>query len=304
MKAKLQAGNLGPSTSKRYRKAVGTPITFRPQAAQPFDDRCLSRQYDAGTVSIWTVDGRMKGLQFACSSDQLKTLVQYRKGESDLVRRGGKWFLIATCDLPEPEVYEPVDWIGGDRGIVNLATTSDGANHQGRGLGRYRRWHARKRTELQAKQTRSAARRLARRAQKERRHATHVNHRISKEIVAVAQRTGRGIAVEQLDGIRERVRLRRDQRGTVSSWPFHQLGQHLSYKARRVGVPFLEVDARHTSQHCPRCGHTARANRSDRDHFRCRRCGLAGPSDVVAGVNVRDRARSAWVFVTAPAPSP
>ncbi|MFI2205111.1 zinc ribbon domain-containing protein [Streptomyces sp. NPDC020192] len=64
------------------------------------------------------------------------------------------------------------------------------------------------------------------------------------------------------------------------------------------------VDARHTSQRCPRCGHTGRANRPDRDHFCCRRCGLAGPADVVAGVNVRDRARSAWVLVTAPAPSP
>jgi IS605 OrfB family transposase len=304
LKANLQAGNLGRSTSKRYRKAVSMPIGFRPEAAQPFDDRCLSWQYDARTVSIWTVDGRMKGIRFACSPDQLKTLVTYRKGESDLVRRGGKWFLLATCDIPEPDVYEPVDWIGVDRGIANLATTSDGTNYQGRRLGRYRRWQARKRAQLQAKQPRSATRRLTRRARRERRHATHVNHRISKEIVSVAQRTGRGIAVEQLGGIRDRVRLRRGQRGTLSSWPFHQLGQHLAYKARKAGVPFLEVDARHTSQRCPRCGHTERANRPERDHFRCRRCGLAGPADVVAGVNVRDRARSAWVFVTAPAPSP
>ncbi|MET9387607.1 transposase [Streptomyces sp. NPDC002928] len=304
LKANLQAGNLGPPTSKRYRTAVGTPINFRPEAAQPFDDRCLSWQYDARTVSIWTVDGRMKGIRFACSPDHLKILVTYRKGESDLVWRGGKWFLIATCDLPDPDPYEPVDWIGVDRGIVNLATTSDGANYQGRRLCRYRRWQARKRAELQAKQTRSATRRLARRAQEERRHATHVNHRISKEIVSVAQRTGRGIAVEALGGIRERVRLRRDQRGTLSSWPFHQLEQHLAYKARKAGVPFLEVDAAYTSQRCPRCGHTERANRPTRDHFCCRRCGLAGPADVVAGVNVRDRARSAWVFVTAPAPSP
>ncbi|EKX67374.1 transposase, IS605 OrfB family protein [Streptomyces ipomoeae 91-03] len=304
LKANLQAGNLGPPTAKRHRKAVSTPIAFRPEAAQPFDDRCLSWQYDARTVSIWTVDGRMKGIRFACSPDQLKTLVTHRKGESDLVQRNGKWFLIATCELPDPEVYEPADWIGVDRGIVNLATTSDGTNHQGRRLSRYRRWQARKRAELQARQTRSATRRLARRAQKEKRHATHVNHHISKEIVLVAQRTGRGIAVEQLGGIRDRVRLRRDQRGTLSSWPFHQLGQHLAYKATMAGVPFLEVDARHTSQRCPRCGHTERANRPTRDHFRCRRCGLAGPADVVAGVNVRDRARSAWVLVTAPAPSP
>jgi hypothetical protein len=87
LKANLRAGNLGPPTSKRYRKAVGTPIAFRPEAAQPFDDRCLSWQYDARTVSIWTVDGRMKGIRFACSPDQLKTLVTYRKGESDLRER-------------------------------------------------------------------------------------------------------------------------------------------------------------------------------------------------------------------------
>ncbi|MFC8387375.1 transposase [Streptomyces sp. CB02400] len=220
----LRAGRLGPATSKRYRRAVGTPVAFRLEAAQPFDDRCLSWQYDARTVSIWTVDGRMKGLRFTCSPEQLKTIAEHRKGESDLAQRGGTWFLVATCDIPEPEVYEPVDWIGVDRGIVNLATTSDGANYQGRSLSRYRHWQARKRTELQKRNTRSATRRLARRAQKEKRHATHVNHKISKEIVSVAQRTARGIAVEELGGIRERVRLRRDQRGTLSSWPFHQLG--------------------------------------------------------------------------------
>ncbi|MGY5031554.1 zinc ribbon domain-containing protein [Streptomyces sp. 900116325] len=85
--------------------------------------------------------------------------------------------------------------------------------------------------------------------------------------MSVAQRTGRGIAVEELDGIRNRVRPRRDQRGTLSSWPFHQLEQHLAYKARRAGAPFLEVDATYTSQRCPRCGHTERANRPTRDRF-------------------------------------
>ncbi|WP_415952408.1 RNA-guided endonuclease InsQ/TnpB family protein [Streptomyces sp. KLOTTS4A1] len=300
LRANVKAGNLGPVGSKRHRKATGSAIAFRPLAAQPFDDRCLSWQFDARTVSIWTVRGRLRGIAFAGSPEQLKALTAYRKGESDLLFRDGKWFLNATCEIPDPDVYEPVDFIGVDRGVINLATTSDDTNYQGRRLSRYRRWQARKRAELQAKQTRSATRRLKRRAKKERRHATHMNHRISKEIVVVAQRTGRGIAVEALGGIRDRARLRRDQRATLSSWPFHQLGQHLAYKARRAGVPFLEVDAAYTSQRCPRCGHTERANRPDRDHFSCRRCGLAGPADLVAGVNVRDRARSAWAFVTMP----
>jgi putative transposase len=303
LKAQAKAGLLGKSTSKRFRRAMGSPVGFRPEAAQPFDDRCLSWQCDARTVSIWTTGGRMKNLRYTGAADQLKTLAEFRKGESDLMFRKGKWYLVATCEVPDPPVAEPVDWIGVDRGVVNLATTSDGTNYQGRGLARYRQWYARKRAELQTVATRSAKRRLARRAGKEQRHATHMNHKISKEIVSVAQRTGRGIAVEELDGIRERVRLRRDQRGTISSWPFHQLGQHLAYKARRAGVPFLEVDPAYTSQRCPRCGHTERSNRAARDRFCCRRCGLAGLADVVAGVNVRDRARSAWAFVTMPVPS-
>ncbi|WP_223840118.1 zinc ribbon domain-containing protein [Saccharopolyspora pogona] len=90
---------------------------------------------------------------------------------------------------------------------------------------------------------------------------------------------------------------------TQSSWPFAQLGDYIAYKAQRVGVPVIEVDAHYTSQHCPLCGHTERANRPNRDFFSCRRCGLAGPADVVAGVNVRGRARSAWVFVNMPDPT-
>lgn len=304
LRANIRAGNLGPETSHRRRKAESKPIIFRPHAAHTYDDRCLSWNYDQQTVSIWTLDGRVKNIRFACSPDTLKDLTEDRQGESDLVLRDGKWFLIATIDITEPEVFEPVDFIGVDRGIINLATTSDGDNHQGRRLGRYRRWQARKRAEIQAKKTRSAAQLLKKRAKKEARHATHINHKVAKTVVAVAQRTERGVALEELSGIRERVTVPRDQRARLSSWPFHQLGEFIAYKARRSGVPFIEVDPAHTSQRCPRCGHTERANRRTRDHFQCRRCGLAGPADHVAGVNVRDRARSAWVFVNMPIPLP
>ncbi|WP_351225890.1 transposase [Streptomyces sp. NPDC002133] len=303
LRANIRAGNLGPAASKRRRRAESKPVVFRSDAAQPYDDRILSWQHDARTVSIWTVAGRIRNVRYTGHPGQLAMLEKYRRGESDLVHRDGMWFLVATCEIPEaPLNSDPVDWVGVDRGITNLATTSDGTNYQGRRLGRYRRWHARKRAELQAKQTRSATRRAKRRAKKEARHAAHINHRISKEIVAVAQRTGRGIALEELSGIRDRVRPFRDQRATLSSWPFHQLEEHLRYKARRAGVPVIWVDAHYTSQMCPRCGHTARNNRPVRDTFSCRRCGLAGPADHVAGVNVRNRARSAWVLVNGPVP--
>ncbi|WP_369393858.1 RNA-guided endonuclease InsQ/TnpB family protein [Streptomyces sp. CG1] len=304
LQASVRAGNLGPEGSKRRRRAESKAVVFRPDAAHTYDDRCLSWNYDAQTMSIWTLDGRLKSVRFACSPAALKQLVESRKGETDLTARDGKLFLLATIDLPEPEVFEPKGFIGVDRGINNLAATSDGDNHSGRRLGRYRRWQARKKAELQARRTRSAKQLLKKRARREARHATHINHKISKTVVAVAQRTERGIALEELGGIRERVTVPRDQRARQSSWPFHQLGAFIAYKAKRVGVPFIEVDPAYTSQRCPRCGHTERANRRTRDHFHCRRCGLAGPADHVAGANIATRGATAWVFVNMPDPIP
>ncbi|MEV5754911.1 transposase [Actinoallomurus sp. NPDC052308] len=307
--AHIEAGLLGGEQSRRRRKAESKPITLRADAAQPFDDRCLSWQMDARAISIWTVQGRLRGMAFTGEAGQLKFLAAHRKGETDLVHRDGMFFLIATCEVDADPQVEPADWVGVDRGIVNLATTSDGDNHQGKALVRYRRRQARLRAELQAKKaagSRSAARRLARRAQREARHAANENHKISKRIVADARRTGRGIALEELSGIRDRVRLRRHQRATHSSWPFHQLGTFLQYKALRAGVPFLEVDPAYTSQRCPVpwCGHTERANRPSRDTFCCRRCGFAGPADVIAAMNIRKRACVAWAFVNMPVPAP
>lgn len=300
LRGQIREGRL---RGRRRSKAESKPIAFRPHAAHPFDDRCLSWLHDARTVSIWTVRGRVKNIAFTGSPGQLKTLAAHRHGETDLIFRDGHWFLIATCEIPTPPVnQDPDDWLGIDRGIVNLATTSDGVNYSGEELTRYRRKMARVRAELQARKTKSARRKLKRRAKREARFATHTNHKIAKEIVADAQRTGRGIAVEELAGIRDRVRLWPSQRATLSSWPFHQLGEFLAYKARRAGVAYLQVDPAFTSQRCPVpwCGHVERKNRPTRDSFRCRSCGFAGPADLIAALNVAGRARVAWAFVNTP----
>ena len=71
---------------------------------------------------------------------------------------------------------------------------------------------------VQAKNTRSAKQLLKKRAEKEARHATHTNHKVAKTVVAVAQRTGRGIALEELQGIRGRVTVPRGRRARLSCW--------------------------------------------------------------------------------------
>ena len=138
LKANIQAGNLGEPGSKRRVKAESKPIRFRPDAAQPYDDRCLSWQPDRRTVSIWTTAGRMAGIPFRCSDAQYAQLREHRQGESDLVHRDGKWYLYATCDIPEPDLAEPDGFLGVDLGIANIATTDDGTRHSGKHLNRHR----------------------------------------------------------------------------------------------------------------------------------------------------------------------
>ncbi|MEU5638498.1 RNA-guided endonuclease InsQ/TnpB family protein [Streptomyces milbemycinicus] len=308
LKANLKAGNLGRPGSRRYRKATEKPIAFRPEGAQPYDDRMLSWQIPERRVSIWTVTGRVKDVAFTVSPEQLATLALYRKGESDLVCRDGLWFLLATCEVPEAAPNtDPVDFLGIDLGIVNIATTSDGEIMAGRELNRIRSRERVLRTKLQRKNTPSAKRRLKKRRRKEARRTKDINHKIAKHVVAEAERTGRGIALEDLTGIRERVRLRKPQRAARSSWSFAQLGQFIAYKAHRAGVPVVYVDPAYTSRTCAECGHIDKANRVSQAWFACRSCGFVDHADRNGSRNIRARAWELWrrgAQSTAPAPPP
>ncbi|MDB1090456.1 transposase, partial [Streptomyces sp. ACA25] len=292
--ANLRAGNLGKPKSKRRIKAESKPITFRPQAAQPYDDRCVSWQYDQQTVSIWTTAGRIKNVRFVCSVDALKVLTQYRKGEADLIERDGVFYLVATCDVPEAGTYEPNGFTGVDLGIVNIATTSTGYQAAGRGLNRYRKRQLALRAKLQKKRTKSAKRRLKERSRREQRHVKNTNHVIAKTIVTEAERTSAGISLEELKGIRQRVRLCKPQRVALHSWAFAQLGGFIAYKAKRAGVPLVFVDPAYTSQMCSHCQHIDKRNRVDQGLFICRRCGVVAHADRNASHNIATRGETVW----------
>ncbi|MCX4670884.1 transposase [Streptomyces sp. NBC_01381] len=295
LRANLKAGNLGRPGSKRYRAASEKPISFRAEGAQPYDDRMLSWLMGERRVSVWTLAGRVKDVAFTASPEQLATLAACRRGESDLVCRDGMWFLMATCEVPEaPLNADPVDFLGVDLGIVNIATTSDGEIIAGRELNRIRVRERDLRAKLQRKNTPSARRRAKKRRRKEARRAKDINHKIAKHLVAEAERTGRGIALEDLTGIRGRVRLRKPQRATLHSWAFHQLGQFIAYKARKAGVPVVHVDPAYTSRTCAECGHIDRANRVSRARFACRSCGFVDHADRNGSRNIRARAWELW----------
>ncbi|MDT5050161.1 MAG: putative transposase, partial [Mycobacterium sp.] len=104
-----------------------------------------------------------------------------------------------------------------------------------------------------------------------------------------AQRTGRGIAVEQLTGIRARVRLRKPQRAALHSWAFAQLGAFLGYKAQAGGVAFVAVDPAYSSQTCHKCGLVDKRNRRSQAAFECGRCGFVGHADHNAAIVIAAR---------------
>jgi hypothetical protein len=166
LRANLRAGNYGPEGSRRRVAAAGKPVTFRSDAAQPYDDRSLSWQSAQRTISIWTVAGRIR-VPFACSPAQFTMLERYRHGESDLVCRDDRWFLHATCEVPEEPLFDPDGFLGVDLGIANIATTDDGTRYSGKRLNRVRQRNQRLRATLQAKGTKSAKRLLKKRSRKE-----------------------------------------------------------------------------------------------------------------------------------------
>jgi len=262
--------------------------TFKRTGSIAYDDRILSWRMQDRTVSIWTVNGRLR-IPLVCGERQ-RELLQTRQGESDLGIFRAMFFLSATCEVEEPKPAEVEGALGVDLGVTNIAVDSDGECHSASQINNVRHRHRSLRAELQAKGTRSAKRKLKKLSGKEHRFAKDVNHCISKRIVAKAKDTNRAVALEDLTGIRTRVTVRRRQRATLHSWSFHQLRGFVQYKAKRAGVKLFLVDPRNTSRTCPACGCVDKANRPSQSKFSCTDCGFAGFADQIAAVNIGRRA--------------
>lgn len=214
---------------------------FRALGSISYDCRILALKVPESLVSIWTVEGRAK-MPFVCGEKQ-RALLAYPHGDADLIFRKGKWFLNVTVDVPDEKEIEAVDVLGVDMGIVEIAFDSDGRNYSGSTLNKIRNRNRSLRKKLQKKGTKAAKRLLSKRNKRESRFSRDTNHCISKSIVQTAKRTNRAVAIEDLSGIRSRVRARKRERTRLHSWAFAELGGFLAYKCERAGIPLLEYKA-------------------------------------------------------------
>lgn len=287
-------------TVEAYKRDKSICPKFRKFAAMPYDQRIMSFK-GLDRVSLLTLHGRIV-VPFLMGKYQAERFTN-AKGQADLVyrERDNKWFLLITVDVPDGTKITVTDFIGIDIGIVNLITTSDGVAQSGESVKLIQEKYAVLRKSLQqkaSKQSQSGKRpRGVRRFQKRisKRVANfkrHVNHCISKKIVALAIDTRKGIALEDLKGIRDRCekRFRKEQRSIFSSWSFYQLRLFITYKASLAGIPVFFVNPQNTSRECSSCGHTEKANRISQSEFLCKQCNLHISADINAAINIRGRA--------------
>lgn len=210
--------------------------------------------------------------------------------EGILTFHKGKFLIYQAIEVNQPEAYKTRDFLGCDLGVTNILVDSDKTVHSSGHLYGLRKRYSKIRSRLQKKQTSSSKRLLRLRKRKERLFARDINHCISKKVVTKANDTHRGIALEELTGIRESITVRKPQRRQHYSWAFRQLRSFIEYKAMLAGVPVVIVDPRNTSRTCPECGYTSKNNRKSQSEFMCNSCGYAELADYVAARNIASRA--------------
>ena len=287
--------------SEAYKRDRTIKPTFRPHGAMTYDQRICSFP-TPDRVSLLTLDGRVVvPFRFGVYAEGM---LQRTRGQCDLLyrKRSDTFFLAITVDAPEPTPDEASDYLGVDLGVITLAATSDGEflNHSAgpkhAHINQVRARFSRLRQKLQRKGTKSAKRLIRKRGSREKRFSRDINHCLSKAIVQTAKGTSRGIALEDLKGIRERAKATvRRQRRVLHSWAFLQLRAFIAYKAALAGVPVIYVNPAYTSQTCSRCGHCEKANRTSQAKFLCVSCGYSAHADLNAAVNIRARGRAAVI---------
>ncbi|MHB8585532.1 MAG: RNA-guided endonuclease TnpB family protein [Thermoplasmatota archaeon] len=245
-----------------------------------------------GTVAI-SVPGARLPFTYVCADRDMERLMVGAIGGATLVRRKGATYLNVCVTLPDvPLIENPVTPIGVDRGEKILAVAR--APHaipriaDGRRLREARRRHRRIRRRLQRKGTKSAKRVLQNLRGREQRFELDCARVAAKSIVLYAKRFDRPVLVmEDLDGIRERMRARGSEaRADRHAWAFLKTAHALQNKAEEAGIEIVYVPAAYTSRSCPKCGDARKSNRGGLA-FRCLHCSYRNHADVVGATNIQ-----------------
>lgn len=267
------------------------PVFIRPQL-----DLVWNRDYSLNTkndiFSVNTLGGRIK-VSFYKKGFERYFANDCKFGTAKLVNKHGKFYLHipVTCEISELKKSEISNVVGIDRGIRFLAVTYDSNGksvfYDGNIVKQKRAHYKDLRKQLQQVGTPSSRRRLKAIGQRENRWMQDVNHQVSKALVETNP-DGTMFVIEDLTGIRSATeRVKEKNRYISVSWSYYDLEQKLSYKALGHHQLVKKVNPAYTSQTCPKCGHTEKANRNKKIHFFCcKNCGYKSNDDRIGAMNL------------------
>lgn len=269
---------------------------IKPVFKKPQLDLVWNRDYSLNTknntFSVNTLNGRIK-VQFYANGYEQYFFENCKFGTAKLVHKHGKFFLHIpiTYEINELTMSEVSNVVGIDRGIRFLAATYDSNGksvfYDGNIVKQKHAHYKNLRKQLQQIGTPSSKRRLKAIGQRENRWMQDVNHCVSKALVE-NNPDGTLFVLEDLTGIRnatERVRVK--NRYVTVSWSYYDLEQKLTYKALKHHQLVTKVNPAYTSQTCPKCGHTEKANRNKKIHlFICKNCGYKSNDDRIGAMNL------------------
>lgn len=252
-------------------------------------DYSLSQNY----FSVNTLNGRLKLPYYAKGMEKYFDKETYRFGTATLVFRHKRYFLHipVTFEVNECCDSDICNVVGIDRGINFVVATYDSKHQSGFVSGKVikqKRGHYKNlRKQLQQVGTPSSRRRLKAIGQRENRWMQDVNHCVSKALVESNPKHTLFV-LEDLSGVRsatEKIRVK--DRYISVSWSFYDLEQKLIYKAMQHQDKVIKVNPAYTSQCCPVCGHTEKANRNKKIHlFCCQNCGYKSNDDRIGAMNL------------------
>jgi putative transposase len=278
--------------AEAYKRDKDKHHRWKETAAMRYDARTLTVKLDQEYATLTTLGGRVR-LNLILSDYHRQYLGGTWRIEptATVSHKGRIWYLhlIVTKDVPHSDSDAR---IGIDSGIVRIATTSTGKVFKGGIIKHIRERRLKQRRDLQSARhkSRNQRRLLQRLAGKEKRSVEWLLWNVANGIVDEALKVSAGtIAVEDLKGIRARIKVAKKQRLIHHGWPFSSLFLKLAHVASKQGIKVEPVEARNTSKTCHKCGHCDRANRKSQTVFVCVRCGHKSNADFNASLNVRDR---------------
>lgn len=292
------SANLAVQAIARVGRKKGSRAKYYQPTSCTFDQRTLSLRGES--VSLTTAVGRLV-IPMKLGNYQRGMLARAKSVQGGVLTKGpkGKWYIHLSLRVETPEPPSGGGKVVGvDLGQKALATLSSGMQFSGGPIKGKRLHYLRKRAEVRSKldrpseRTKGVKRLWERLTGREARFVNHTLHTLAKRIVDGLE-PGDTLAIEDLTGLRSRTTKRGStERHLHHLWPYARFRSLLEYKAALKGVRVVAVDPRHTSQECPRCGHTERSNRRSQALFRCTACGFQHNADWVAATNIARRAGS------------